>query len=202
MHTETHQIADAIYQHGFQIIDNLLADHHYRALYKTLETMHSNGQLHDAKIGNKHRATANANIRRDQISWLDEASEDPAIAAYFEEINNLRCILNRSLFLGLVDSEAHFAVYTPGSFYKKHVDQFLITPTRRISCVYYLNTEWRPELGGELKLYDQEDQLLHSVAPLANRLVCFSSELPHEVCTTYQTRYSIACWLKTRAINR
>jgi SM-20-related protein len=95
----------------------------------------------------------------------------------------------------------HFAVYAPGSFYKRHVDQFATTKTRKISCVYYLNEKWLEEYQGELTLYDKENNLLQNVLPIGNRLICFNSELPHEVNPTLQTRYSITTWMKTRNDN-
>jgi SM-20-related protein len=90
----------------------------------------------------------------------------------------------------------------PNGFYKKHVDQFATTKDRRISCVYYLNENWQPDFGGELTLYNTQDELLTHVQPLGNRFVCFNSDMPHEVCTAYQTRYSIAAWLKVRSLSR
>ena len=125
---------------------------------------------------------------------------DNAVNTYLSEIKKLSETLNQSLFLGLVDYEAHFSIYQPNNFYKKHVDQFATTQDRRISCVYYLNDEWREAFGGELKLYNKTDQLLANIMPIGNRFVCFNSDIPHEVCTAHQTRYSIAAWLKIRSM--
>ncbi|MBI2785834.1 MAG: 2OG-Fe(II) oxygenase, partial [Legionella longbeachae] len=80
-------------------------------------------------------------------------------------------------------------------------DQFASQKTRKISCVYYLNSNWQLEFGGELKIYDEEGQLLQNVLPIENRFICFSSELPHEVCLTHQPRYSITGWMKTRSLS-
>jgi len=196
----TDELAENIYQHGFHIIDHFLDDQHYHALSISLKTRYEQGQLNEAKIGHRVRASNNASIRQDQTSWLDDAPDNPAITAYFSAIDTICLTLNQSLFLGLTDFETHFAVYPPGAFYKKHVDQFKTTQDRRISCVYYLNKTWQQEFGGELILYDTAEQTLCSILPRGNRFVCFSSELPHEVCETQQTRYSIAGWLKVRAV--
>lgn len=110
----------------------------------------------------------------------------------------MRHFLNHALYLSLHEFETHFAIYQPGSFYKKHVDQFQSTKNRKISCVYYLNEQWQPSFGGKLNLYSPQDELLSEVIPLGNRLICFNSELPHEVELTHCTRYSIAGWMKTR----
>ena len=191
MNTQTH-IADGIYQHGFHIIDNFLDSDHYNALRTTIQLIHQNGYFKQAKIGQKLDQNLNASIRNDQIFWLDNQGDNHSINAYFDAITRLSETLNQALFLGLVDYEAHFAIYQPNNFYKKHVDQFATTQDRRISCVYYLNDEWREAFGGELKLYNKTDQLLANIMPIGNRFVCFNSDIPHEVCT--------AAWLKIRSM--
>ena len=45
-----------------------------------------------------------------------------------------------------------------------------------------------------------QDELIQDITPCGNRFICFKSELPHEVCLTLQTRYSIAGWMKTRSV--
>jgi SM-20-related protein len=191
-------IADNIYQHGFHVIDNFLEETHYLELRSLTQRLQNEGNFTPAKIGHQHNKTLAADIRNDQIYWLDEQTKSPAINAYFTELEKISATLNQTLFLGLVDYEAHFAIYQPNNFYKKHVDQFNTAQERRISCVYYLNHEWQQEFGGELQLYDQADQPLTTITPQGNRFICFNSDIPHEVCTAFKTRYSIAAWLKIR----
>ena len=141
----------------------------------------------------------NNTIRTDKISWLDEQENNPAIQAFLTQIKQVANILNQSLFLGLNEFETHFAAYQPGTYYRKHIDQFATQKTRKISCVYYLNKDWLDAYGGELMLYSKNEELIQRVLPQENRFICFNSELPHEVCITYQPRYSITGWMKTRA---
>ena len=56
-------------------------------------------------------------------------------------------------------------------------------------------------MGGQLNLYNQQDELIRAVFPEGNRFICFNSELPHEVALTHQTRYSITGWMKTRTLS-
>ena len=192
------QIADGIYADGFHVIDNFLDQEIYRALRTVIQIKHQGGAFKPAKTGQMLHKTSNATVRNDVISWLDDKGRCTAIKAYFMALNQLRETLNQSLFLGLVDCEAHFAIYQPNHFYRKHVDQFAATKDRRISCVYYLNDEWLQEYGGELILYDSFDKPISRIMPEGNRFVCFNSNIVHEVCTSYQTRQSIAAWLKNR----
>ncbi|KTD22101.1 2OG-Fe(II) oxygenase [Legionella lansingensis] len=193
------QIVDDIYEQGFYISDNFLNPHDFQNLAATAMSLYSNEQFKTAKIGRQQAATLNGEIRQDEIYWL-ERSKDQAINTYLNKMDEIAKILNHSLFLGLFDFESHFAIYQPGSFYKKHIDQFTSTNDRRISCVYYLNETWEEAYGGELKLYDKNENLLSSILPVGNRFICFQSDLPHEVCTTQQTRYSIAGWMKARSL--
>ncbi len=194
-------ITNNLCTYGFHIIDDFLELHHYQSLRKVAKEMHNNGFFKSAKIGPIVNAQHNNTIRTDEICWLDECSAEPAIHAYLKQTTHVANILNQSLFLGLIEFETHFAAYQPGSFYKKHIDQFASKKTRKISCVYYLNEDWQDGFGGELKLYNKEDQLIQTVSPLPNRFICFNSELPHEVCLTHRSRYSITGWMKTRSIS-
>jgi SM-20-related protein len=192
-------ITDSFIQHGFQIIDNFLTTDHYQALTNNAHIMMTNDCFKPAKIGQSIDNKININIRGDHIAWLPESTDNSAINAYLNQLENLRKTLNESLYLGLLNYEAHFAIYQTNSFYKKHIDQFSTKKDRRISCVYYLNPNWEKKLGGALKLYDKKDQVLSTILPIGNRFIFFNSDLPHEVETTYQTRYSIAAWLKNRS---
>lgn len=194
------QVVDDIYSRGFAIIEDFLPLDDYQDLSNTAQAMHSNGLFRSAKIGPQLLAGENSDIRSDKIAWLDDASRQKAIVSYFTKIRQLALVLNQSLFLGLEHFEAHFAVYPPGSFYRKHVDQFKSNQDRLISCVYYLNHHWQPGYGGQLKLYEDNHPVLE-IFPDGNRFICFKSSLIHEVCETKQTRYSIAGWMKIRSLS-
>ena len=73
-----------------------------------------------------------------------------------------------------------------GSHYHKHCDN----PTgngRRVTCIFYLNKDWLPGDGGELKIYHSSSSSagdgFTTIAPLLNRLVVFWSDMRclHEV---------------------
>ncbi|MFA5960878.1 MAG: 2OG-Fe(II) oxygenase [Tatlockia sp.] len=190
-------IDSALAEQGFFIVDNFLEDSAYRSLLAAAKKMDAAGLYKKAKIGRDLNASHQDAVRTDRICWLEDTSTDAAINAYFSKMQALANTLNQSLFLSLSQFEAHFAIYQPGTFYRKHVDQFANTQDRQISCVYYLNEDWQKSFSGELKLYNKQQQLIAEVAPEGNRFICFRSDLPHEVCETNVTRYSIAGWMKT-----
>lgn len=193
-------LIDDIYEHGFHVCDDALDHDIFLQLQKSIQTLEQEAALQPAKIGHQHTLAQNLTIRRDTIHWLDKYNANVAIQSYFNKLNELSSQLNEAFFLGLSDEEAHFAIYQPGDFYKKHVDQFKQSSERRISCVYYLNNLWTDKDGGELKLYDTQDQPLATILPAPNRLIVFKSDLPHEVCVTTKKRYSITAWLKVRKL--
>ena len=193
------QLIGQLDKQPFAILDELLPANDYKALLNLAQEWDEAGKFRTAMVGKSTQATRIEEIRRDKICWLDEDNKNPAISTYYRAINALIKTLNRSYFLGLTDFEMHFAIYQPGDFYRKHIDQFKNTSNRRISCVYYLNTHWEAADAGELQLYDQQNHPVATIAPLGNRLVCFHSDLPHEVYPTQQTRYSLTGWLKTSA---
>ncbi|KTD74538.1 2OG-Fe(II) oxygenase [Legionella tucsonensis] len=193
------QLVHKLCNQGFYIIDGFLEHSECQLLLTMAKELYEQGLFQGAKIGLKLELHKNEVIRTDEIFWLDEEEKNPAIQIFLERIQKLAQILNQSLFLGLYEFETHFATYQPGTYYKKHIDQFATQKTRKISCVYYLNKSWEAEFGGELKLYNIQDQLIETVLPLENRFICFNSELPHEVCITHQPRYSITGWMKTRS---
>lgn len=156
------------------------------------------GELEPAAIGRGEAKIVHENIRGDHIQWL-EAGDHHAVDRYLALIEQLRIAINQTLFLGLEDFESHFALYPPGAFYAKHLDRFRDDDRRVVSCVAYLNEQWLPEQGGELRMY-LEDERIYDVAPQAGTLMVFmSAQWPHEVLPATRDRLSITGWFRRRA---
>ncbi len=157
------------------------------------------GQFQQAGIGHHHAHQHDRRIRRDRTLWLEGATlAQCRLLARFEE---LRLEINRQLFLGLFDLEAHFAIYDPGAFYRRHLDTFNDSNARVLSVVLYLNEHWQPEQGGQLRLWAQPEAVAPAaeVEPRAGVLACFfSDQIPHEVLEAHSRRISIAGWFRRR----
>ena len=141
--------------------------------------------------------------RSDSTLWLSGHSDAQQI--FLAVMEELRGILNRHLYLGLDDYEAHYAHYGPGQFYRRHVDAFHTRgrsglPRRVVSTVCYLNEDWSAQHGGELLVWPHADGGdAVRIAPRGGGVVIFlSSQCPHEVLPTSADRYSIAGWFRTR----
>ncbi|WMI99658.1 2OG-Fe(II) oxygenase [Pseudomonas chlororaphis subsp. aurantiaca] len=155
------------------------------------------GELAPAAVGRGPAQEIREGIRGDHIQWLEPDQAD-CCDTYLGLMDSLREALNRGLFLGLEDFESHFALYPPGAFYLKHVDRFRDDDRRMVSAVIYLNQDWLPEQGGQLRMYlDGETE--YDVDPAGGRLVVFlSGEVPHEVLPATRERLSLTGWFRRR----
>lgn len=189
------RIADALVDTGYLILPSALPETLTQALHAQLRAHDDDFQR--AGIGREQDHQLHGQIRRDQIRWLgrDHAVE----TAYLNWMEGLREGLNRRLFMGLFDYEAHFAHYPPGAFYKRHLDAFRGQTNRILTTVLYLNPDWQDDQGGELLIWPDPDseQVLERVIPRMGTLVIFLSEqFPHEVLPATDDRYSIAGWFR------
>ncbi len=187
-------IADALVSDGYLILRDVLPQQLTEALRVRVEEAPVE-DFRFAAIGRGGEQQLNHDIRSDRIRWLEPSSEPDSGYTMFME--SLREGLNLRLFMGLFDYESHYAWYRPGAFYQKHLDALRGSQNRILTTVFFLNHEWQAEQGGELKLYDEDDQLLHTILPEFGTLVIFLSErFPHEVCPTQRGRGSIAGWFR------
>lgn len=194
-------IIDGILTSGYGIADDFLTPNAVKALATCLHERRKAGLFRAAGIGNQQIVIENT-IRGDEILWIDEATAAPAEAFFLQRINKFVDYVNQTCYLGLRDYEFHYAVYPPGTFYKRHLDQFRSDSRRKLSVICYLNSDWQEANGGQLALYlpdpagGAEQQI--TVSPLGGRLVCFeSAQLEHEVLPATRERLSVTGWLKT-----
>lgn len=182
------QIAAPFYQQGYVVLEQAIPADLCEALYQDVQQQ----SLKAAGVGRQGKHQLDQQIRRDQTCWLD--SGNPVQQQYLQRMAQLQQDMNQRCFLGLIDFEAHYARYQPGDFYQKHLDAFVGRSNRVLSTVCYLNTT---EQGGELVLYNEQDQLLTKVQPKAGTLVVFEScRFPHQVLPAAEPRYSIAGWFR------
>ncbi len=145
-------------ERGWTILPFFLAPENIAALRGEAEQYGREQRFRAAGIGRGSGQAARTDIRSDQILWLNPQEPTPAQEPYWAAMDALRQTLNRELFLSLVSLEAHYAVYEPGAFYRKHVDRFQSSDERMISTTLYLNPGWSEADGGQLRLYSEEAQ--------------------------------------------
>lgn len=187
-------IAQALVDQGIVIIDGAVSTGLISGLVQEYDN-HWRENMAPAGIGRGAGFQKNVDIRRDKIIWLEP--QTPQVTLYIEQMNAIKTQLNRLLFLGLFEYEAHFALYQPGDFYRTHRDAFRGQPARCLTTVLYLNEDWDATKGGELGVYNDDENFLFDVMPQAGRMVIFLSEdFPHEVKPATCERKSIAGWFR------
>ncbi|MCJ0972244.1 2OG-Fe(II) oxygenase [Pseudomonas sp. PS1] len=155
------------------------------------------GALAPAGIGRGEAVAVREGIRGDQIQWI-EPGQSALCDGYLAQMDALRQALNQALFLGLEEFECHFALYPPGAFYQTHLDRFRDDDSRCVTTVLYLNPDWQPGDGGELRMHFADGTQL-DIPPLGGDLVVFlSGDFPHEVRVTHADRLSLTGWFRRR----
>lgn len=182
---------------GLSVRDQFLATSQIRALADCARLRRARGDFDAARIGGAPSLQRREDIRGDSTCWITPPLW-PAEEALLEELERLRLQLNRESLLGLFELELHYAWYPPGAGYERHVDQPQGRAQRLVSLVLYLNEDWMPEAGGELRIFDAADGH-RDIAPLAGRLVCFLTPgREHAVLPTQRDRLSVSGWFRTR----
>ncbi len=149
-----------------------------------------------AGTGNSAILTHDQLFRSDVIYWLDRKHEDIYENSFFDLMDSFVSHLNATCFTGIKTFEFHYSLYKPGSFYKKHIDQFKNNDSRQFSMILYLNEDWKAGDGGELSIYHANS--MQHISPVNGRGIFFkSNEMEHEVQVTNKPRMSITGWLKS-----
>jgi SM-20-related protein len=160
-----------------------------------LLNLYSQNKLRSAGTGNGAVVVQDKSMRSDMIYWLDRKNNNEDENAFFDLMDAFVSYLNSTCYTGITGYEFHYTLYEKGSFYKKHIDQFLNNKSRQYSMILYLNEDWQPEDGGELSIYFNDK--VQNISPLNGKSVFFkSSELAHEVLVANKPRMSITGWLK------
>ncbi len=146
-----------------------------------------------------HALLQRLEVLRDHIDALDRSGHGPPLL-------NLDPSKRRSIQLAYYPGD--------GKRYVRHRDAFppdeqapdgkktKLESVRCLTVIYYLNAEWEPSQGGELRLFlgngDGEERTW-DVAPLLDRVVVFRSDVvEHEVLATHGPRYALTCWFYGR----
>ena len=123
-------ISQEIYSNSYVVVDNFVDEAFRMALLKEQTDLLNQGQFIKAAIGKGDQKQVRAEIRSDEVLWMDPTNLSPLQAIFWAKVAEVKQVLNRRCFLGLKSFEGHFARYPIGSFYKRHLDQFHAVPHR------------------------------------------------------------------------
>lgn len=193
---------NAIEQNGWAVMPGFLGNNDSRRLSGECRAACENGAFKRAGVGRGATLEVREAIRQDHILWLQPGEGSEEQEAYLTKLETLRLALNQRFFLGLFEFEGHFAIYPKGAFYKPHLDRHAGTNDRLITVILYLNENWQPGDGGELKLWTDvgaKDGPFELIEPRMGTLVCFpSGDYWHEVLPANKSRMSITGWFRQR----
>ena len=148
-----------------------------------------------AGTGNGEKLTHNIAVRSDKIYWLDKHNNNEFENDFLKQMEAFIQYLNMTCYAGITDCEFHYSLYQKGSFYLKHIDQFKNNSNRVYSLISYLNNDWQAADGGELLIYQENNN--QKISPTQGKTVMFkSNELVHEVLVTNKSRMGVTGWLK------
>ncbi len=196
------KLVDRIGETGWCVLPDFLEDNVAVELADESLAAWREGEFRRAGVGRGDNLVIREDVRTDHVMWLRDEEITPAQQRYLDLLERLRLALNQSLYLGLFDFEGHFAVYPEGGFYKPHLDRHRDSRDRLVTVILYLNPDWKPGDGGELKLWttpgDKEGDYV-IVEPKMGTLVCFlAGDYWHEVLPAKKTRASITGWFRGR----
>ena len=195
MQTIFNELIDSYIDNKVGIAEDFLSASLASSLKENLLSLFEKKLLLSAGTGNDTEVVHNKLYRSDHIYWLDRKHNDPYENDFFDLMDQFVEHLNGTCYTGITGYEFHYALYQTGSFYKKHLDQFRNNSSRQYSMITYLNTGWAPGDGGELRIYNADQE--QDIAPTIGKSIFFkSSELEHEVLLTNRPRMSITGWLK------
>lgn len=188
-------LIDSFIEDKVGIAENFLNVSLAAHLKDNLTRLFENKALLNAGVGNSVVINQDKLIRSDVIYWLDRKHQNKHENDFFDLMDEFVVYLNRTCYTGITGYEFHYTLYEPGTFYKKHIDQFQNNGSRQYSMIMYLNADWRMEDGGELRIYHRNEE--QDITPNNGKSVFFrSSDLAHEVLLTNKQRMSITGWLK------
>ena len=191
------RVFDKLTEQSWVVIPDFINSEMVSLLRQDLKQRQADGEFKRAGISKGSSQNVNLDIRSDSILWLNEDTKVDIQKQLFAKIEDLQQSLNRMLFLGLNEFEGHYAAYASGGLYQKHKDSFHRGNGRVVSFVLYLNESWQPEWGGQLRIFDANDEahVAAEVDPQGGRLVLFmSSEIEHEVLPSCVERLSFTGW--------
>lgn len=196
------KIISDLMDYRYSVVPDFLSPPETDALREVLLQKFEDDAFKKAAIGNRFNEQKIKSVRGDFISWIDQGRACEAERHFLSRVDALTSYLNRTCFLGIAQSEFHYAVYPEGTRYKRHLDVFKNDDRRQLSLICYLNEpDWGLQDGGELVLYlpGEEAEISKVVYPLPGQLVILQSrEVEHEVRPARRNRLSLTGWLKTR----
>lgn len=210
-------IGRALDARNFVIIDDFLQPEMTAAIAREVAAARAAGLLAPGALAGGRNGTnltyVHTGVRGDEVGWFDGDERCwNQLPLYFSRLRALVSLLRENRRSRHVSGVGHFsramvACYPGnGAAYRRHCDNACDAGKgercngRRLTAVFYLNRDWKPQHGGQLRIFPPNDahgsEPVAEVAPLAGRLLLFLSDhrCPHEVLPSHVMRYAVTVW--------
>jgi len=197
------------------------------SLRHDVDNLRSKNRFKIAKIGQDYTNALNEDIRVAETAFIGTSKlqdcPDASRSSLYDILEMLRSDLSGNQMLDVIEkdtgnmlksspaldpnlSETLYGYYPEGGFYRRHCDavENSASTLRCYSLLLYINENWKPGDGGELRVHrdsgrdflpEGESPNFIDVEPYGGTLVLFKSELvPHEVLNTEATRAAVIGW--------
>jgi len=187
---------------GYLVKDSFLGQEKLQKYLSNAAQLFQNGKLKPAGMGKGTEYWKEDSVRSDHLLWLNsifEPTDDANLLSLRDLVSDLKKIqtqLNEDTDFDSNSSQIQLTCYPgEGTRYIRHLDAYVGSSTRRLTCLYYMNPDWKKEHGGELRIFDPKGNGYHDIEPLGDRLLIFQSRLlEHEVLPSYRERYALTVW--------
>ncbi|GAQ88896.1 N-acetylglucosaminyltransferase family protein [Klebsormidium nitens] len=162
------------------------------------------GEMTAAKMGGGAETQwIDQHFRGDRRMWLKPAQVLQPGWESFQALTQMLLRLKQPL------QEAGYDVSGPVSFqlacypgggagYVRHRDRSPSSPHRTVTVLYYLNPEWTPNDGGQLRLFLKDGASI-DLPPMGGNVVLFESGMEHEVLPAHAKRFAVTAWFSEGA---
>jgi Rps23 Pro-64 3,4-dihydroxylase Tpa1-like proline 4-hydroxylase len=204
----TPAVAQSLVTKGYAVIDSALGRSTTSSLRREIQALRSCSHPNSTHFvkGSHHSLLAKHSIIEAEL--LEPQTQQLApLAASLQHDPTLRIMLSLFLPSLKLDSQAiKFQINSgSGGCFPIHqdADSNIATDGRKITAIFYLNNQWSPHHGGQLKLYPWPNDDPVVIDPIDDRLVLFTSTtMLHRVLPYHQynatnciDRYCFTIWL-------
>ncbi|KAG0170331.1 hypothetical protein DFQ30_002626 [Apophysomyces sp. BC1015] len=210
LHCLSCKAIEELYGHGWTVIDGLLDLDTLKGAREEAEQMREQDlfcQASNLKTDDED-PFRDVKARDDAIMWLDPASKTLPV-----NLQKIMTFFDGPLHQDLATmiklkgrTEYQLAYYHPDNArYERHRDAFPTddpedTHQRRVTAICYINPQWMPGDGGELKLFGRPDMAEpadRTISPLLGRIVLFlSGVVDHAVLPANKERFAVTAWMR------
>lgn len=206
---ERDDVANALHARGFAVVDDVLDVDYASNLKRAVEALARDGHVKPNVTSFARGAHAKPRVYECDMNDIDVEGKtrgnetydaawefyDGSAEAFARALKAVvkGCDVESGAFARAVKTQVN---YGGGACFPWHYDNPGAPSKRSVSCILYLNEDWRPGDGGELVLQPFCD-VATRVAPIHNRMAIFYSDrtLHRVLPSNAATRYAVTVWI-------